>query len=155
MLQHKRSSGPPHYRLDEQLEMVVVAHHPLVARAGHALSTSKVGDVPVGTRLQVLEFREGDKGSERARVQWRESSGSTSKGWVTATLKNGIRQLAVSTPVVTMQHPAAEGIPRNSTAECGSSDESLEEMHAPTFVRSLPQSITEHEAQQSALILSH
>ena len=82
--------------LDRPDEMIVVADHPIAARMRLELQSQRIGEVPMGTRVHVVELWDMDNGAQRARVQWTDRDGMMLTGWVTATLKNGSPQLAAA-----------------------------------------------------------
>ena len=75
----------------------MVAVRPLVLRKTIELNSDKLGEVPVGTALQLLETRDGDSGAKRSLIRYAASSDSAAaelQGWVTSILKDGTENLA-------------------------------------------------------------
>ena len=73
----------------------MVAVRPLVLRKTIELNSDKLGEVPVGTALLLLETRDGDSGAKRGLIKYTASDGATEQqGWVTSILKDGTENLA-------------------------------------------------------------
>ena len=92
--------------------MTVVSSKPLVMRSGHATSSEIIGEVPIGTRLDMVELREGDhKGAQRALVQWLNNDGQC-EGWVTAKFKDGTQNLVEADSASAYDEPPADDYSR-------------------------------------------
>ena len=91
----KETASPPPLTEPEPM----VAKRPLVLRKTVELNSDKLGEVPSGTSLLLVESRDGDSGAKRALIRYT-PAGSTepSEGWVTSVLKDGTENLGPPPP---------------------------------------------------------
>ena len=80
---YRASSTLQTYPRDDDPQSMHVGDTPLVLREGYKLTTEKVGQVPSGTPVKVMEVRQGDGAQMRARVCY------VYQGWLTREYKEG------------------------------------------------------------------
>ena len=93
-------------------EPTVTATRPLVLRTGFELNSDKLGEVPPGTPLIVVETRDGDGGAKRALIRYvkpEAEGGGEQQGWVTSILKDGSSNFTPIPPLAADAAASAAG----------------------------------------------
>ena len=93
-------------------EPTVTATRPLVLRTGFELNSDKLGEVPPGTPLIVVETRDGDGGAKRALIRYvkpEAEGGGEQQGWVTSILKDGSSNFTPIAPLAADAAASAAG----------------------------------------------
>ena len=81
----------------------VVATKPPLVRAGFELNSDKVGELPIGAHVQVLESRKLPDGARRVCIAL--SSDAGPYGWLTGVTKDGLENLHVAVHEVVAPPP--------------------------------------------------
>ena len=74
---------------DEHDHDLMVVICPLILREGFEKSSTRQGEIDVGTQLHVLETRVHPDGSTRARIRFLKADGASQEGWVSSMLADG------------------------------------------------------------------